>query len=337
MRLTRFLPLLFVGTATSLSAQSQPTPAPAATPKLTEAQVSNVLTQLQELEKSILSQRASNLSGVLAKLNAAVASEQAAIKFYTDCDVLVNSERKEASKTEARQRQEMMERSMDRSKSKGGGGGAAAEDDGDIGTALQLGLRYLILTLEAHEAKEEDFKKMGPKLSSYIQELTAAAPKLKGRALGMLGRVCGGGSPVIEAFQLDRFLGSEHWSRSPIDIGGMFQQTIFYLAEKDAKDSLPGLWDTRLNYEAAFRKEQMPAPEYELWLQDDLPALRWQRAVYLYEKGPSPVVAMADMLKVIKEHPAHADAPSWVDALRKSVNESAPEPATGTQTEAPSN
>jgi hypothetical protein len=337
MRFTRPLPFLLIATATSLCAQTQPAPAPAAAPKLTDAQVSNVLSQLQELEKTILTQRASNLSTVLAKLNAAIASEQAAIKFYTDCDVLVNSERKEASKIEARQRQEMMERSMDRSKNKGGGGGAAAEEEGDIGTALQLGMRYLILTLEAHEAKEEDFKKMAPKLSSYIQEMTATAPKLKGRALGMLGRVCNGGSPVVEAFQLDRFLGAEHWSRNPTDIGGMFQQTLFFLAEKDAKDTLPSLWDTRLNYEAAFRKEQMPAPEYELWLQDDLPALRWQRAVYLYEKGPSPVTAMADMLKVIKEHPSHADAPSWVDTLRQFVNASAPVPTTSTQTESPSN
>ncbi|MCA1964970.1 MAG: hypothetical protein LDL31_13575, partial [Prosthecobacter sp.] len=252
------------------------------------------------------------------------------------CDVLVNSERKEASKTEARQRAEMIEKSMDRNKSKGAGGGAAA-DDGDTGTALRLGLRYLMLTLEAHEAKEEEFKKMGPKLSSYIQDLAAAAPKLRGRALGMLNRVCGGGSPVVEAYQLDRYLGANHWSRNPADIGNMFQQTLFFLAEKDAKDSLPGLWDTRINYEAAFRKEQLPAPEYELWLQNSLPVLRWQRASYLYEKGPSPVNAMADMLKVIKEHPTHADAPSWVSALRKYVNESAPTPSTSAGTESASN
>lgn len=336
MKFPRTLPFLLIAASTpALQAQTE---TPAAAPKLTDAQVTNVLTQLQELEKTILNQRASNLGGILAKLTAAVASDQAAVKFYTDCDVLVNSERKEASKTEARQRQEMMERSMDRSKAKGGGnGGAATDDDGDLGTALRLGLRYLMLTLEAHEAKEEDFKKMGPKLSSYIQDLTAAAPKLKGRAFGMLNRVCGGGSPVVEAFQLDRYLGAKNWSRSPADIGGMFQQTLFFLAEKDAKDSLPGLWDTRINYEAAFRKEQLPGPEYDLWVQNGLPALRWQRAAYLYEKGPSPVAAMADMLKVIKEHPAHADAPSWVDALRKSVNESAAVPATGTSVETSTN
>ena len=296
--------------------------------KLTEAQVSNVLSQLQELEKTILAQRNSNLSSILAKLNDAIASDQAAIKFYTDCDVLGNSERKEGTKAEARQRAEQIERAMDRSKGKGGAGGGTSDDEGEMGLALRLGLRYLILTLEAHEAKDEDFKKMVPKLQAYIQDLVAAAPKLKGRAMNNLIRVGGNGSPVVEAFQLDRFLNRQHWSRSAVDFGSMYEQTLFHLAEEDAKDSLPGLYDSRINSEAAFRKEQMPAPEYSLWLQNEFPALRWQRASYLYQKGSSPIQAMGDMLKVIKEFPGHADAPKWVAELRTLVNESSAVPAT---------
>lgn len=297
--------------------------------KLTEAQVSNVLSQLQELEKTILAQRNTNLSSILAKLNDAISSDQAAVKFYTDCDVLVNSERKEGTKAEARQRAEQIERAMDRSKGKGGGGsGGASADEGEMGLAIRLGLRYLILTLEAHESKDEDFKKMAPKLQAYIQDLVAAAPKLKGRAMNNLARVGGNGSPVVEAFQLDRFLNCPHWSRSPVDFGDMYEQTLLYLAEEEAKDSLPGLYDSRINSEAAFRKEQMPAPEYALWLQGEYPALRWERATYLYEKGSSPVQSMGDMLKVIKEFPGHADAPKWVAELRSLVNESSVVPAT---------
>lgn len=311
-----------------LKAQTASPPASPEPAKLTEAQVSNVLSQLQDLEKNILAQRNSNLSSILAKLNDAIASDQAAVKFYTDCDVLVNSERKEGTKAEARQRAEQIERAMDRSKSKGGGGGGPSDDEGEMGLALRLGLRYLILTLEAHEAKEEEFKKMAPKLQAYIQDLVAAAPKLKGRAMNNLVRVGSNGSPVVEAFQLDRFLNSQHWSRSPVDFGSMYEQTLFYVAEEEAKDSLPELYDSRINSEAAFRKEQMPAPEYSLWLQGEFPALRWQRAIYLYKKGSSPIQAMGDMLKVIKEFPGHADAPKWVAELRTLVNESSAVPAT---------
>ncbi len=322
-----FLLMLAAGAAT-LYAQTPAAPAEPA-PKLTEAQVNSVLEQLKTLETQILNQRGSNLSSILAKLNAAISSDQAAIKFYTDCDVLVNSERKDASKTEARQRAEQIERNMER-KAKAGAG--ADDLEGDNGIALRLGLRYLILTLEAHEAKEDDFKKMIPKLQSYIQDLVASAPKLKGRAFGMIGRACGANSPIVEAYQLDRYLVREHWSRDPVNIGGMYQSTLFHFAESDAKDSLPTLWDSRINNEAAFRKEQMTEAEYILWLQNELPAMRWERASYLYEKGPSVINAMADMLKIIKDFPAHADAPKWVSDLRTKVNESAavpPSAATG--------
>lgn len=311
--------LILAASAAPLSAQ---TPA-AETPKLTEAQVSSVLDQLKVLEAQILAQRGNNLSAILAKLSSAITSDQAAIKFYTECDVLVNSERKEASKSEARQRAEQIEKNMER-KAKAGAG--TNDQEGDNGIALRLGLRYLMLTLEAHEAKDDDFKKMAPKLQSYIQDLVASAPKLQGRAFGMINRACGPNSPVVEAYQIDRYLNREHWSRDPANIGGMFEATLFHIAEAESKDSLPGLWDSRINNEAAFRKEQMSEPEYVLWLQNELPALRWERADYLYEKGPSVINAMADMLKIIKDFPAHADAPKWVSDLRLKVNESSATP-----------
>ena len=84
MKTVLLLPLLAcvpVLQAQNTSPSSAPAPTPA---KLTEAQVSNVLSQLQELEKSILAQRNSNLSSILAKLNDAISSDQAAVKFYTD-------------------------------------------------------------------------------------------------------------------------------------------------------------------------------------------------------------------------------------------------------------
>ena len=114
--------LALLSSAAALQAQ---TPAPAAPPaaekpKLTEAQVNNVLTQLKDLEKAILAQRGMTLSSILDKLAQAIASDQAAVNFYTDCDVLVNSERKEGSKAEARQRAEQVKANMERKGRPGG-------------------------------------------------------------------------------------------------------------------------------------------------------------------------------------------------------------------------
>ncbi|MES2505072.1 MAG: hypothetical protein V4599_00115 [Verrucomicrobiota bacterium] len=309
--------LLAVGLAPAAHAQAPATPAvPQPGTTLTEAQVNSVMTQLKELETQILQMRGSNLSGILAKLREGTASDQAAMSLYLDCDNIVNSERKEVDKSDARKRQENMQRNA-----KGGN----SDENGDVAFATRLGIQYLILTLEAHEAKEDEFKKMVPKLQEYINTVVAAAPKLKGAALNRLNNALNNNSPIVEAFNLNRYLNRKEWSTRAGDVGSMYMQTLLPLAAVDSKDNLPALWDARINAEGIFRKEQMFAPEFELWTKNELPALRWQRALYLYEKGPSTINALADMLKVIKENPSHPDAPSWVKTMRQMVNQSAPE------------
>ncbi|MDZ4289180.1 MAG: hypothetical protein U0984_14535 [Prosthecobacter sp.] len=335
------LSLLFIALPALISAQ---TATPAASPpgqsvKLTDVQVNNVLAKLKELEKQIAEMRGTNLSSILQKLREGIASDQAALKLYLDCDALVNSARKEESKTEARMREEQMKKSLER---KGGNGGDKNED-GDFAMAVRFQIQYLIMTLEAHEAKEEEFDKMVPKLQAYIAEVIAAAPKIKGRALQQMNQTLGGGgggggrrgggggggggNPIIEAFQLDRYLAVPKWTNRPLDFAGMYSLTILPIAEEKDKNLLPGLWDARINAEGVFRKESMFAPEFELWTKNELPELRWERAKYLTEKGPDPVSAMAEMLKLIADNPGHANAPAWLQELRVMVNSAAPVPA----------
>lgn len=286
--------------------------------------------QLTELESQIQQMRGSTLSTILQKLRGAVASDQAAMNLYLECDTLVNMDRKEVDKAEARRREEAMQKNLERKGGSGGGGGNA-QNQGDFATAVRLQLQYLILTLEAHESSDEELPKMVPKVQTYLQEVVASAPKLKGQALNYLRAPLGGGggrggNPFIEAFQLDRYLNRKGWSNRPLDFADIYTQTIFPAAEEANKEALPGLYDARINVEATFRQESMFEPEFVLWKQNELPALYWQRAVYLFEKGPSPINAMADMLKLIKEYPSHADAPSWLKDLRQRVEAAKPLP-----------
>ncbi len=307
------------------------TPIPSA-PVLTPDQIKNITTQLKELETQIQRMRGDNLSAILQKLRTAAASNAAAMSLYEDCEKLVNIERKDVAREEAKRAEERIERNAERRS-------ADAEDlkqNGDMATAIRIQLQYLILTLEAHEAN--DPAKMVPKLQAYVQELLGQADKLRGRSLGFLGAGFGGGGAArggqgggavgvgnggrnifVEAFQLQRFLTVENWTNQPTDFSGMWTRTILPVFEKEKKDELPAQWDLRINSEGAFRKGCMPEPEYLLWVQNELPALRWERAQYLYENGPSAINAMADMLKVVKENPGHADAPQWLKTLRELV------------------
>lgn len=282
---------------------------------LTPEQLNNVLSQLKQLEDQIQTMRGGKLSTVLARLRAGLASKKDALNLYYECDKLVNSEMKEMDRTEARKRQEMMER---RAKSED------PKTDGDFAQAVYLGLQYLVLTLEAHEAKDEDFAKLAPKLLSYIQELVSSASSLRGRAMGYLGGAASDRNPIVEAMQLGRYLQREGWVTRPNDIGGMFVQTLLPLAKTEKPESLPGLWDSRITLEASFNKEYMTQPEYQVWLADSLPVLKWERGKYLAEKGPSKIAGLADMLGVIKEYPGHANAPKWLAEIRQAINSAAP-------------
>lgn len=305
------LPCLFGLVCLPLAAQqSEPSQT------LTQEQLNNVLAQLKQLEEQIQNMRGGKLSTVLAKLRAGLASKKDALNLYYECDKLVNAEMKEMDRADARKRQEMMER---RSKNED------PKTDGDFAQAVYLGLQYLVLTLEAHEAKEEEFVKMVPKVQAYLQELVASAPVLRGRALGYLGGAVSDRNPIVSAFQLGRYLQREGWVTRASDIGGIYLQTVLPLAKKDKPESLPALWDNRISAEAAFNKESMTAPEYQVWLNDSLPALKWERGKYLADSGPSKINGLADMLAVIKEFPGHADAPKWLVEMRQAINGAAPE------------
>lgn len=307
-------------------------PSPAAdAPKLTEEQVANVMSQLSNLEKDIMAMRGNTLSTVLAELRSAAESDAAAARFYLKCDAVVNSDRKELDKVEARRREENAQRALEQQR-KGQQAKSPADEDGENGFAIRLGLQYLILTLEAHETKDEDLDKMVPKLQAFISQMVNDAPKLKGRAMNMFQSCSRAGGPVVEALQIQRYLNRAKWSSQPGNVGSIYQATLFPLAEEKSRDSLPTLWDARILAEGTMKKATLTEPEFELWTKNELPLLRWERARYLYKQGPSPINALADMLKVIKENPGHPDAPKWVAEMRVSVNQSAPTPVSESQT-----
>lgn len=288
---------------------------PAAAQTLTPDQLTNVLNQISQLEDQIAAMRDGRLTAALQKIRAGMASPRDALNLFMECDKIVNAERKELDKTEARRRQEMMERR---------GKNENPEDDGQFSLAVQLGLKYLALTLEANETKAEDKAAMIPKLQAYIQELVSNAPGLRGRSLQYLAGAVSDRNPIVDALRLGAFIKPKDWSTQAMNIGDMYKSTLLPTAEKYKPDLLPSLWTERISAESALRKETMPAPEYELWLQDNLPTLRWERASYLVEKGPSKINALADMLTLIKEFPGHAEAPKWLSELRSALNGVAP-------------
>lgn len=330
----RVLSMLTLGSlSASLFAQQTPTPpvAPAPRATLTADQATNVLKQLAELERTILQQRGTNLGSVIQKLRTAASSDAAAISFIEDCDKLVNVERKDADREEARKIEQKAELAKRNETKKD------EDKEGDQAMALRMSLEYLALSLEANDAK--DLSVMVPKVQAFHQAMISYGKKLHGQAGEMLMRpISGGGGGgrrggpamdvrvVIDAYQLDRYLRREGWPMEPGNIIRMYQQVILKPSLEKHKDDIATIWDSAINAEASFRKERLPEGEFAIWQQNEYPALRWMRAVDLAASGSNPVNGMAEMLKVIKDHPGHPSSPEWIKQLRQLVAPSLPDP-----------
>jgi hypothetical protein len=316
------LPLTACFLLAAISASAQGPSAESATPprpKLSAETVAKVLETLKGLEASVLNLRNTNLTSIIEKLTEASKSNAAAVRFFTDCDSLVNAERKDMTKIDARARAEQVQRSLEQQRDKKD----QSTDEGNQAVGIRLGLRYLALTLEAHGTRDEDLPRLAPKLQSYLSDLVDSAKDLKGRAMGMIQRANGGGGPVVEAYQLQRYLKRTGWVNDATNISAIYEQILMKMAKPE---SLAGLWDTRILQEAAWNKGFRSNSEYELWLRDQMPVLRWRRGLSLHESGAGGLNALADLLKVIQENPSHPEAPQWVIALRELINESAEVP-----------
>jgi hypothetical protein len=310
--LPRLLALFLVAGALPSHGQIGPPPAaPQPVVSLTPEQIEMLSKQLSELESQIDKLRGDTLGQILQKLRAGTTSDAAAMALLADCEKLISVERKELDRDEQRRLEERIERNAK---------GRAEPDktEGDIALATRLQLQYLILSLEAHEAKDRE--PLLPKLQAHIQSVLASSDKLKGRALGQLsGDLRSDRNPFVAAFQLQRYLEIEQWTTNAADLRGMWTQTILPWFQKHQPEQLGAQWDNRITAETTFRQGVLSDAEYTLWLQNDLPALRWERAEYLLKFGTSPVNALADMLKLIKEFPGHADAPKWLTTLRSHI------------------
>jgi hypothetical protein len=324
MKPSCLLPLILTGCLLTLPALGQADPVEPASPaspaepaapavQLTPEQIENLKKQLAELETQIGQLRGETLSAVLTKLRTAVSSNNAALSFWIDCEKLVSINRKDLSREEAKRLEERLERSSGR-------GDGKNDADGNIALATRLNLQYLILTLEASET--EDQTALIPKLQQHIQEVVASADKLKGRAMAQMGEGGGGRNPVIAAYQLQRYLKADNWTTGAGDLRGMWTQTLLPWYKKNKPEELVAQWDAFLAAEGTMRKATLSDTEFNLWLQNEYPALRFVRAEYLAQNGPNPVNALADLLKLIREMPGHADAPKWLKTLRQHIEPS---------------
>jgi hypothetical protein len=241
---------------------------------------------------------------------------------------------------------------------------------------LVLQLEYLVLSVQAQDADEEKERAaLVSSLQAFLpRAISAVQDSMKITASGAIeekdrgprngggrapGRGPGGGgggqlggilresvktTEFARALQVDEYMRNNEWEYSPLNIGGIYESAIlpYYVEFKPLE--VPAQWDARINAELALQKGSMSEAQFAEYYKERLPVLQWNKATFMLQNKVNAIAALADMLRIVRENPAHANAAQWVKQLRQAVNETqspvispgadpaAPVPATTTQT-----
>jgi hypothetical protein len=199
----------------------------------------------------------------------------------------------------------------------------------EMQTALELHLRYLVLSLDrAASEKEIDF--VNPSLS-YINDVSKI----------LLDQAKGISFPPEAKALLDRSLAESiftkwmllspwlpnatDWELNPGNIDGIFEKNIRQPLRKENSPLLVGTWDFQIKIQAdriTLGRLDYEADKFQIVTQ---PRMLFSRAndmilVGLKNKG------CTEILQLLRSHPEHPDFPKWAEKIRQVF--SSP-PATG--------
>lgn len=331
----KYLPLsalLLLSSPVVVSAQT------AAPSELTLDQVSSIMKQLDQIEQQITKNRSETLTSALARFKMGAANPKAAIDLYVSCYKLVNFDRKNLKQADFQAWEDSRQGFL---------------KDPNVAAALQHQLEYLTLTIQAQDA--EDTATLIPALQGFVgRVITTVQSVTRHSASGAVeardnksGARPGGGPPrpggpgpggqligllrtsvrnneFNKAFQLDNYLTKKDWEYEPLNIAGIYDKVIFPYYVKEKTSEVTAQWDARISAELALNKALQSETEYQVYYTENFPQLQWSKAQYLLKNKITPVTALADMLKIIRENPTHSRAASWLQELRQNVNANQP-------------
>lgn len=291
---------------------------------LSDADREALIEKLDNLRDTAREKALGRISIALSAYRAAMASDETAMEFYLKCVEKVDFTDQNRSSQDFR---EWERRQKDRLK-----------EDG-FSRCLRHQLRWLVLTLEAAEAQGK-YKDLAPKASNALDDIFNS-PEQFGGNVGTLRE------PVTNTvFARAYNIGGakvESWPLSPLEISAVFNQILFPPLKSTGKlDLLREQWQRRIRYEGIVRHEMTgnggggngggesrgrgdngrgegQSTEYEKFVSETLPDLKWQMEEDLYKAGDQQRAAV-NMLAQIESHLTHPKAREWAERFRSLID-----------------
>jgi hypothetical protein len=275
-----------------------------------------LLEKLAKLHDSAREKAMGRIGSAIAAFRTGMASDDAAAELYLKCVEKVEFEDRRRSSQEFR---EWKRHQDDRLKDPG------------LRRCLRHQLRWLVLSLEAAEAGDNR-DALAPKAVEALDAIFGNPDQFEGNVDPLREPVTS--TVFARAYNLGGAK-LKNWPLSPLDIGEVFDLVIFPPLIKDGKfDALRDQWLKRVRYETTVREAWTGDPgkknerslEYEKFIAETLPDLKWQMEESLYAAGDERRAA-ANMLAHLEENLTHPKAREWGERFLKQIEPPATPPA----------
>ena len=265
-----------------------------------------LLQSLEQLRKKNGQAGQNRLGRVIEEINAAAASNAAALALY---ERAIQSTKFTGKSKEQTQFQEWKRKEGDRLK-------------GDaLQTAARLHLRYLAILVKAVAGM--DAGQLLPDLISYTNDLTAV---LEDDALrDELEKQDLFRKPVTSGIFAQWYgvegelAGLKSWEPIAANVDGIYLKTILPELRKKKDPNLLRYWDARINREEAIAQASRLTLRIDYFNQVTKPSLIWSRAQDVMLLG-HPNHAIGEMYGLIRDFPAHPDNLRWIETLEAVLN-----------------
>jgi hypothetical protein len=303
---------------------------------LSEADREALIEKLDNLKDTAKEKAMGRIGIAMSAYRAAMGSDETAVEFYLKCVEKVEFEDQKRSSQDFR---EWKRRQEDRLKQDG------------LGRCLRHQLRWLVLTLEAAEA-QGDFKDLASKASAALDDIFNSPEQFAGN-VGPLRE------PVTNTvFARAYNIGGakvEGWPLSPLEVSAVFNQILFPPLRATGKlDLLREQWLRRIRYEGVMRngmsangnggggegrgrgegrgegrgdngRGEGQSAEYEKFISETLPDLKWQMEEDMFKAGDQQRAAV-NMLAHIEANLTHPKARDWAERFRTLIDPPKAEP-----------
>ena len=282
---------MLVTVAGGLRAQEQP---------LTPSETDLLLDTVKGLQGKVKEQRYGIHASSIQAFRAASSSNTSAYEFYLKCYKEMNFTRKGARESEYL---EWKKKNRDYLRSR------------EHSVARRLQLQFLVLTLRAAQfTKKEDYYSIIPELTTLIDNALSAYPQLGSSRKILHSDAIG--STFGRVYDLQSTLNkNRNWARSPMDIDGIYDQTILPLyRSKERVSELSSAWDKRIAQRITM-VGALNRPDSETkFVRDTLPRMKWEKNMDLLRAGKRRT-ALTAMVAIVRSNVEHENIDEWLDQL----------------------